>query len=80
MFISMTQSEFINKLQDELELETPINNSTIFKNLEEWDSLSAMILIGFVSEKFNVIMTGNDIEKLTDVQSLIYFIGVEKFD
>ncbi len=76
----MTQSEFINKLQDELELETPINNSTIFKNLEEWDSLSAMILIGFVSEKFNVIMTGNDIEKLTDVQSLIYFIGVEKFD
>ncbi len=76
----MTQSEFINKLQDELELDSPINNSTIFKNLEEWDSLSAMILIGFVSEKFNVIITGNDIEKLTDVQSLIYFIGVEKFD
>ena len=75
----MTKDEFIQNLIEELELETSITMFTKFKDLEEWDSMGAMVLIGYVSDNFGLILTGKDIENLTDVQSLIDKIGSDKF-
>lgn len=75
----MNITEFINGLQEELEFTEEIKSNTYFQHMEEWDSMSAMVLIGYVSNNFGLSLTAPDLESLTTVQSLIEFIGTEKF-
>jgi acyl carrier protein len=76
----MTIQEFILGLQEELEIEGNLENTTNIKDLEEWDSMTAMLLIGYISNEFNVTLTSNDLDALTTVDSLIDKIGAEKFN
>ncbi len=76
----MTTNEFILGLVEELELETTLENSTNLKDLEEWDSMAAMVLIGYVSNEFGITLNADDIKDITTVDSLIERIGLEKFN
>ncbi len=76
----MTIQEFILGLQEELEIEGNLENTTNIKDLEEWDSMTAMLLIGYISNEFNITLTSNDLDALTTVGSLIDRIGAEKFN
>lgn len=76
----MNISEFTTNLQEELELEVELSPETMLNSLEEWDSMAAMIVIGYVGDSFGVILNGDDISKITNVNSLIERIGREKFD
>lgn len=76
----MTKQEFISGLQEELELEAVLNSRSILKDLDEWDSMAAMLLIGYVSNEFNVTLNSDDLKGITTVESLIDKIGLEKFD
>jgi acyl carrier protein len=42
--------------------------------------MAAMILISFVSDNFGVLLNGDDIAKITTVNSLVERIGEDKFD
>ncbi|MFN4198152.1 MAG: acyl carrier protein [Flavobacterium sp.] len=75
----MTKNEFVSALAEELELEVEINESTDLKGLDDWDSMAAMILIGFVTNTFEVTLTAEDIKEISTVESLIDRIGQEKF-
>lgn len=75
----MEIEKFLKLLVEELELESPLTVSTNLKELEEWDSMVAMMLIGVVSNEFDMTLSAKDIEEITTVQSLINKIGVEKF-
>lgn len=75
----MNIADFTSQLQEELELEIDLTPETDLSQLEEWDSMSAMILIGFVSDKFGVLLNGDDISQITTVNSLIAKIGEDKF-
>jgi len=76
----MKKEEFLSSLREELEFDTVLTQGTIINEIEEWDSMSVMILIGFVSDNFNVTLTGEEIKKITTFQSLIEKIGLEKFN
>ncbi|MET0758872.1 MAG: acyl carrier protein [Flavobacterium sp.] len=76
----MTKQEFISGLQEELELEVTLENTTNLKDLDEWDSMTAMLLIGYVSNEFNVTLTSDDLQIITTVESLIEKIGGDKFN
>lgn len=76
----MSISDFTSQLQEELELEIDLAPETDLSQLEEWDSMAAMILIGFVSDNFGVLLNGDDIAKITTVNSLVERIGTEKFE
>jgi acyl carrier protein len=76
----MNTKEFILGLQEELEIETTLQNSTKLKDLDEWDSMTAMLLIGYVSNEFGVTLNADDLKNITTVDSLIERIGVEKFE
>ncbi|AOW17236.1 hypothetical protein LPB03_07050 [Polaribacter vadi] len=77
----MKKKEFLERFQEELEIEeTEIKFKTVIKNLDEWDSMGAMILISFVTNEFNVTLNAEDINSLTTIQSLIERIGLEKFN
>ena len=75
----MNKDQFLVLLKEELELESDLTLETNFKELEEWDSMTAMLLIGVVSNEFDFNLTGDDIAELTTVQTLIDKIGSDKF-
>ncbi len=76
----MKISDFIHGLAEELEIESRLTANTNIKDLDEWDSLQAMVLISYVSEYFGVSLTGSDIHEITTIESLITKIGPERFE
>tara|TARA_B100000767_G_C19732077_1_gene522173 strand:- start:1250 stop:1483 length:234 start_codon:yes stop_codon:yes gene_type:complete len=75
----MKKQDFIKELSEELELETVVTIDSSIKDLDEWDSMGAMILIAYVSDNFEVTLDADDIESITTFNSLIERIGEEKF-
>lgn len=75
----MQTNKFLELLVEELELESPLTTDTNLKELDEWDSMTAMLLIGVVSNEFGKTLSADDIKDLTTVQSLIEKIGVDQF-
>lgn len=76
----MTKQEFLVGLKEELEFDVTFENTTNLKELEEWDSMGAMVLIGFVSNEFDVILNPDDIKEMTTIDSLMIRIGLDKFE
>lgn len=76
----MEKSVFLSRLQEELEFESELEINTNIKDLEEWDSMAAMVLIGFVSDEFGMTLNADDIEAITTIESLIEKIGQDKFN
>ncbi|HEX8269204.1 MAG TPA: acyl carrier protein [Flavobacterium sp.] len=76
----MKREEFVSGLHEELELEVPLNADTNLKELEEWDSMAAMIVIGYVSNNFGITLTADDLKSITTVDSLMQRIGDDKFN
>lgn len=75
----MKTEKFLELITEELELDSLVENNTNLKELEEWDSMAAMLLIGLVSNEFDKTLSAKDIGEITTVQSLIEKIGVENF-
>ena len=76
----MEKSVFLSRLQEELEFESELEINTNIKDLDEWDSMAAMVLIGFVSDEFGMTLNADDIEAITTIESLIEKIGQDKFN
>lgn len=77
--MNMKKAKFILDLKEEMEIESELDINTNLKALDEWDSLNAMVLKGYVSENFDVNLTPDDINNITTIASLISKIGPEKF-
>jgi acyl carrier protein len=68
----MTLDDFCELFCDELE-DTDIdsiNALTDFKNIENWDSLTALSIIAMIDEEFEILLTGNDMRKSTTIEDL----------
>jgi acyl carrier protein len=76
----MEKSVFLSRLQEELEFESELEINTNIKDLDDWDSMAAMVLIGFVSDEFGMTLNADDIEAITTIESLIEKIGQDKFN
>lgn len=76
----MEKSVFLSRLQEELEFESELEINTNIKDLDDWDSMAAMVLIGFVSDEFGMTLNADDIEVITTIESLIEKIGQDKFN
>ncbi len=73
----MELTEFIEKfadLFDDLEA-TDIQPDTVFKDLEEWSSLTALELIALVDEEYEVTIGGDDIKNAVTVEDLFNTIA-----
>ena len=76
----MKKEDFYLRLQEDLELDAPIDADTNIANMEEWDSMAAMVLIALVNEEFSVALNSDDIEKITTANSIVEIIGADKFN
>ena len=75
----MTLDEFVKRFAEEFD-ETPVEQfqpSTIYKNLEEWGSLTALSIIAMVDEEFEKRVTGADLRTCGTIEDL-YKLIMEK--
>lgn len=47
---------------------------TVFKELDEWSSLTALSIIAMVDDEYDVIIKGNDILKSETIQDLFEIV------
>lgn len=76
------KEEFLNSLKEALEVEDDetLTMDTNLKDLEEYDSLSVLVIVAMVDKKFKKQIPSSDFEKVTTVNSLISLIGEEYFE
>lgn len=68
----MEISEFIEKLAEAIEIEdvAALTPETVFKDLEEWSSLSVMLIIAFFDEEFEKQIEEKDIHSAETINDL----------
>lgn len=54
-----------------------ITTDTVFRKLEEWDSMTALSLIAMLDEKYNISVSGEELQKLNTVQDLYNLVGAK---
>jgi acyl carrier protein len=52
--------------------------NTIFKNLDEWSSLTALSVIAMVDDEYSVKITGDDIKNSTTIEDIYDAINQKK--
>ncbi|MDN3676038.1 acyl carrier protein [Flavobacterium paronense] len=64
--------EFIENFYEILEDTdtSEINQNTEYKNLDEWDSMTSLMLIAMVDEKYGKQIIGKDIEESLTLENL----------
>jgi len=73
--------EFILKLHEEVFEETDLsvlNPKTVFKELDDWDSLNALSLIVMVDQEYSVTINGDDIKNCDSINQLFELITSRK--
>ena len=72
----MELKEFIENFAAQFQ-ETESNEITaitIFKDLDEWSSLTALSVIAMADEEYEVVLTGDDIRNSTTVNDLFELV------
>jgi acyl carrier protein len=72
----MEISIFLQKFSEILEDTDPslINPNTVFRDLEEWDSLTALSLIAMVDEEYSLKLTGDNIKSSVSLNDIFEII------
>ncbi len=73
-------NNFIEKftlLLEDTDLNT-IDGDTVFKDLDEWDSLLALSLITLIDEEYKVKITGEEIRNSSSINDLYAVINIKK--
>lgn len=68
----MEIKEFIEKFADQFDDTDPaeITAETLFHDLDEWSSLTALSIIAMADEEYDVTLKGNDINEAKTVEDL----------
>lgn len=67
------EQKFIELFAETLELESSetISKETVFRELEQWDSLAFLSVIAMIDEEFDLVIEGNDFQKLITIGDII---------
>lgn len=76
----MEIKEFIDNFVEALEIEdaSVVTSETIFKDLEEWDSLGALTTISMVDDEYSVTITNKDLKAVNTIQELFELVQAQK--
>lgn len=69
------ESDFLKFIGEVLDKDDNIRASDVFKDYEEWDSLSALLVIAMVDEKYQVRINGDDIRGSNTVGELFAIVN-----
>lgn len=66
------EKEFIRLFKETLEKnDLELTPETKFRSLENWDSLTFLSVLAMIDEEYDVVIEGNDFQKLVTIQDLI---------
>lgn len=66
----MELNEFIQNFADQFDETEGINASTVFHELDEYNSLIALSIIAMIDEEYDVTLKGNDMSIAVTVEDL----------
>jgi len=72
----MSEENFIKDFADQFEM-TDADEfllSTRFRDLDEWDSLTALSIIGMVHNKYKVSILGGELRALNTIEDVLKFV------
>lgn len=73
------EEKFISQFKETLENnDLEISLETKFRNLENWDSLTFLSVLAMIDEEYDVVIEGNDFQKLETISDLINEIKKKK--
>ena len=75
----MTVNDFCELLKTELKEEGNLTPETNFKELENYGSLSAVVVLQLVDDQFQVTINPRGFRAIQTVNDLVEIIGKEKF-
>lgn len=63
---------FIEKIEGEFEEvdKGSLTSDTLFKELEEWSSMHALLIVALIDMEYEVTITGHDLKKVETLQEL----------
>lgn len=76
----MNLNEFIKNFAEQFE-ETDVNefkSETVFRDLDEWSSLTALTIIAMTDEKYNIKLSGSEIRSANTINDLYNIISAKK--
>ncbi|MFC6876151.1 acyl carrier protein [Flavobacterium myungsuense] len=73
----MEKEKFLHGFQEQFDDTDPslINFDTEYKNLDEWSSMMALIVIAFVDDSYGVSLSANDFKTTTTVADLYAIVS-----
>lgn len=68
----MKKEDFVANFADQFDDTDPskISHETVYKELDEWSSLTALSIIAMCDEEYGVKITGDDIKTASTVEDL----------
>ena len=73
------EERFIELFRETLEIdENNISRDTIFRDLDQWDSMAFLSVIAMIDEEYDVVIEGNDFKELKTIGDLIDEIDKRK--
>lgn len=76
----MTRKEFLNKLEDALQLDYELSEDTLLENIEEYDSLGLLSITTLYSVLFDIYVQGKTLLECKSVTDLIDLIPIDKLE
>ena len=72
----MNRETFITAFQEQFDDTVPslINFETKYKDLDEWSSMMALVIIAFVDDSYSYGLSGDDFKKTETVEDLYQII------
>ena len=73
----MAQDKFLQGFQEQFDDTDPslITFDTNYKDLDEWSSMMALVIIAFVDDEYNVSLSGDDFKNSTTVADLYAIVS-----
>jgi len=76
----MELHDFINNFAQQFEMTEPeeITATTVYRDLEEWDSLLSLSIIGMINNTYQVKVSGEEVKDQRTVEDLFKLVASKK--
>ena len=74
----MDTTQFLELMQETLDLETELTLDVKFRELDEWDSLAYLSTIAMIDDEYDVVINANDFKALETLGDIVKAIEAKQ--
>ena len=72
----MNREEFLEEMQDVLQMEDELSFDMNLEDIEEWDSLAMMATMAFLNKEFGVKLGFSDLKNFKSIEDIAQKAGI----